>query len=68
MGCLCLALCFSQHGGKKGQAEPFPAVDRGQELPQLKLERPEKGKEGEDQGYVGSTRLPVQEERACLSA
>ncbi|XP_074720662.1 uncharacterized protein LOC141941589 isoform X2 [Strix uralensis] len=64
VGCLCLALCFSQHGGKKGQAEPFPAVDRGQEL--LKLERPEKGKERENQGYVGSTHLPVQEERACL--
>ncbi|XP_074697102.1 uncharacterized protein LOC141930321 [Strix aluco] len=53
--------------GRKGTGGAFPAVGSGQELPRLELERPEEGKEGENQGHLGSTRLPVQEERACLS-
>ncbi|XP_074666430.1 uncharacterized protein LOC141917226 [Strix aluco] len=52
--------CTSHGTGTKRDRRRLVAAASGQELPWLELERPEKGKEGENQGHLGSTRLPLQ--------
>ena len=66
MDCLCLASLSLWRGGEKGQAEHLPAVDSGQELPQLKLERPQKGKEEETEGHLARSCLPLQARESLL--